>query len=503
MSAPVRRAVLAGLSACLLLSLAAPMPAQDTPQQRRKAVLEGTHVFRRILYDNDLEALKDFPDLSDRPERTILVVLGKLDRIVEVPGGLEDFVKRGGAVLLASDRRVQGAARTTLQELAGVSISNETVVCFNAGRCYHDVYHNVLSDCPFLEKVPGADPALLDGNPRVATNIPSFLLRRDPLPHGMRVLANLPPPCALVTRDGISPFPQDPTTFMVGGDLGRGRVLVLADHSVFINEMMLPTDTNNVEFTVAAIRWLRGDKGPAKGVRDRVLMVEDGKIQTKFDIPLKSAVIPPDEALRLLYANRNVLLEKAEEHLANLEEDDFFNDQALRFLDRIGLPPDRIGRILLLFGTLAALLYGVYRLGIRSRFRHPSEAPLLAATLGRNLPAGPLVEQRAHQLIRMGNLNEPAARLVARWFERQGMLVAPDGPDEPPVEVVGGWWRRRQLTRQLRRLWRLAAGRSTARLEPAGLWRLQRELDQLDASRKRGEWQPLTSGPEEGRGGAA
>src|SRR5262249_15183238 len=156
---------------------------------------------------------------------------------------------------------------------------------------------------------------------------------------------------------------------------------------------------------VAAIRWLRGDKGPEKGVRDRVLMVEDGHIQTKFDIPLKSAVIPPEEALRLLYANRNTLLEKAEEHLVNLEENDFFNDQVLRWLDRIGLPPERIGRLLLIFGTLVALLYGVYRLGIRARFRHPSEAPLLAAAVGRNLPAGPLVDQRAHLLMRMGNLN--------------------------------------------------------------------------------------------------
>jgi hypothetical protein len=106
----------------------------------------------------------------------------------------------------------------------------------------------------------------------------------------------------------------------------------------------------------------------------------------------------------------------------------------------------------------------------------------------------------------MGNLNEPAAQLARRWCERHG-LIGRSGepsrtgsaarlaaPTSPPVEVAGGWWRRRQLARQLGRLWRLAWGGSTERIEPAGLWRMQRELEQLDASRRRGEWRPVGRG---------
>ena len=35
-------------------------------------------------------------------------------------------------------------------------------------------------------------------------------------------------------------------------------MLVLADHSIFINRMILPRDTGNLEFTANCLHWLRG-----------------------------------------------------------------------------------------------------------------------------------------------------------------------------------------------------------------------------------------------------
>src|SRR5262249_15872443 len=46
-----RRALLAGMTFWLLLSPAGPAAAQGVAEKRRKEVLEGTHVFRRILHD--------------------------------------------------------------------------------------------------------------------------------------------------------------------------------------------------------------------------------------------------------------------------------------------------------------------------------------------------------------------------------------------------------------------------------------------------------------------
>jgi hypothetical protein len=220
-----------------------------------------------------------------------------------------------------------------------------------------------------------------------------------------------------------------------------------------------------------------------------VLLIEEGRFQDDLAVPLKSAIISPEEMLRLIWANRNPLLVKAQEGLIELQRRDFFNAQVLRLLDHVGLTPERLIQMVLVLATVVVLLYVVYRLGIRERFRHPGELPLLAG-VARSLPAAPLVDQRAFALVQMGNLNEPAARLARRWFERQGLAVQGDAPPLPPVEVSAGWWRRRQLQRQLQRLWRLARGQSAERLSPAALWRLQRELDRLQTRREQGEWRP-------------
>jgi hypothetical protein len=482
MSVLARRAILAWL----LLLAASTTQAQETPKERRKAVLEGTHVFRRILYDHNLTALGSFRELSEDPKSTILIVLGNLDRITEVPEGLKSFVENGGAVLLASDRRPSQEAEKTLLEVAGVSISGEHLLGLDRAEYYKEWF------CPFIRPLPGRTPALFDSPPgrvhnRVATNLPSYLIRQNWSPPGVRNLATLPF-CVRdeVAIDGKQEILNRPL-FMVGGDLNKGRVLVLADHSVFINEMMLPEDNMNVEFTIAAVRWLRGDGGQRK----KVLLVEDQGIQTKLDIPLKSARINPEEVVRTLLANRNELAVRAEETLDNLQRQDFFNEMLVKVLERIGWPPERLARFLLLLATVAVLLYGIYRLGSRGRFRHATETPLLATAAGRSLPAAPLVDQRVHTLLRLGNLNEPAARLAARWFERQGLPITASDSAEPPVAVAGGWWRRRRLSGRLRRLWRLAHGWSKRRVLPASLWSLQRELEAVEGSRKRGEWQTL------------
>lgn len=494
MSIVARRVLLAALVAWLAAPTG-PLQAQQTPEQRRKALLEGTHVFRRILYDHNFKALDDFDELNREPQNTLLIVLGDLDQLSRIEGGLEPFVLRGGAVLLASDRPVRSRhARADLRQVAGVSINAETVVGHPFLGCYRG-----LDYCPLLVREDNARPDLLTlppgpmGSVGVATNIPSFLRRRGPLPGAVRELATLPHGCRLDLGKGKFQDLGYRPLFLVGGEVGKGRVLVLADHSIFINEMMLPTDNQNVEFTVACVQWLRGHDSDRDRQRKRVLFVEEGRIQTELAIPLKSAVIPPEEALQMLLAHRNELAALAERQVVHFDNSDLFNESVSGFLDRIGWP---LSRIVLVFGTLAVVGYGAFRLLLFVLRRldllttPTSEAPLLAGAVGRTLPAAPLVDQRAYLLTRLGNLNEPAGGLAARWFARQGLPVPPDGPGVPPVVVQGNWWQRRQRLRQLTRLWRLAQGRSTERLGPAGLWRLQRELDALEAERCRGAWQP-------------
>src|SRR5262249_60848841 len=84
-------------------------------------------------------------------------------------------------------------------------------------------------------------------------------------------------------------------------------------------------------------------------------------------------------------------------------------------------------------------------------------------------PAGPRPQQLPRARLRPGRRTEPAAQLARRWLLAQNLGV----PDESsvgdvPVTLRVGWWAAFWLRRRLRRIWRLAAGRSPGAINPAG-----------------------------------
>src|SRR5262249_20939689 len=123
--------------------------------------------------------------------------------------------------------------------------------------------------------------------------------------------------------------------FAAGGDWGKGRVLVLADHSVFINEMMLQTDNDNISFTCNCMEWLRD------GRRDRVLFIEEGTITANFNVPVIEPPLPPPGP----WINQLV---------QGMEDENLFNRAILR-----RVTPGQIFRALLLALTGLLLLYGL------------------------------------------------------------------------------------------------------------------------------------------------
>jgi hypothetical protein len=492
--------LLGALAAALTVTsgLLAPAQAQESQKDRVRRLLEGTEVFRRILYDKNCVSLKDFQDLVNEPEHCILIVLGDANAIRKIPDRtmLDWFLgEAGGAALIASDRPMSGDTRQNLEAVAGVRISGKILEEFNEADCYRRRF------CPCLKPAKGTIPPLFGEKSeyRVAANLSSFLVpplgkRVFALPEKVGPIAYLPNHAGIYQGEEFVPIDQ-PTglrrftgllpmatpLFAVGGDVGAGRILVLADHSIFINEMMLPTDNQNVEFTEACVEWLQGEGRQ----RNRVLFVEDGTPQTKFDIPLKSANIPLDDAAKAIFDRRNDLLAEAEKGLAQLENDNAFNRGFVELLYGSGLPPMRLVGYLLSFGALALLLWCIGR-GIRRRFHHDTSVPALAQTLGKRLPAEPVMEQRHAVLLRQGNLWEPAALLARRWFVRLG-VERTDGP-EPVFAAKGGWWQRRKVVGRLRQLWRLACGAQPQRVTAPELWRLERELEELRGEWERGGW---------------
>ncbi len=458
-----RRPLPCPFRACLLtllglLGLTAPAAAQTdaTPFG------QGTHAFRRILFDLKREPLQGVAELDD-PPHTLLIVLGDTTVLDEVPGGLKNFLQRGGAVLLATDR---ATPYSRLEQDFGLKVTGEPVR--SVGAEGQAVAYRGIPECPLLQGVPGAVPDLFGELPggrgfhlvNVATNRPSFLLRTG-RPHGLPVVARLPAGCTYPREAGL--LARMPLLeFAVGGEVGDGRLLVLADHSIFINDMMLQQDTDNIDFTYNCIEWLT----QGKESRTRVLFVEEGEVNSAFDIPLKQVDVPlpPEE----------VLVPLADQALSEIEQENVFNKLILDMVPYQTL----VGALVLGLTTMLAF-YGLYRL-IRSRHRFDLWAPLLEKALAKQQPGTSLSEQRHRAMLGQGNLWEPARALAKEAFAAAGVGTA--GAAMPAVRVTGGWWQRWTLGGRALRLWRLAHSGRPVRVSPAGFARLVRELEELKAA---------------------
>ena len=470
-------------AASLLLVAVAAAPAQQKPPST--AFLNGTEVFRRILFDtgkdvfeNGFQPLRGFSELDD-PQHSILIVLGDADCLTRVPGGPRKYVERGGVLFLATDRPPHWEASVALRRTAGVAVSGASVLCDNPEWCYHQ-----LKYCPFLrpdDKDSDLFRNLMRDNSSLATvasNAPSYL-ESVAGPDGAPLLpelATLPRKCYPEGAPAIMTF-RPPPPFAVGGDVGEGRVLVMADHSIFINEMMLQRDNGNIEFSYNALKWMIGDE---KDQRTKVLFVEDGRINTRFEVPLKE--VPDELADRLLDFLLRHLPEAAEKAAPALERDlkqfdqrGGANDLLWRFLRRGGVSQDGLLRFLAVTLAVLVVLYGCWKVGWKARHGAELQGPLLASALYRLAPAGTVAEQRRKALIHADNLWEPARDLARQFLTGAGVSA---GTAAPRVEVRGGWLRRWTMAGRVKRLWRLAYG-APARLSLSDWRRLLRDVKRL------------------------
>lgn len=464
-----------------LAALAAP-PARA--QDAKRAFAEGSHVFRRILFDADCTPLKDFHELGEDPAHSILIVLGDTHSLAQVPRGVDQFVRRGGALLLASDRRIADAVvEEQVLAVAGVTFTGQT----NGGQprrldprymervCYHGLPYcpYVVPDLLISRVASQLFPDPRGGDPRVATNVPGALAqpRGQPLPESVEVLAHLPPGFGFLSAFALLGTTRETTLFAVGGDVKNGRVLVLADHSVFINEMMLPDDNGNVEFTTNAVNWLRGEDGR----RNRVLFVEDGQIRDSFDVPLKYETLPLDKAAAAALAWTNEQLGRLNRRLGEPGRQAGIDGFLQQWLANRRVPMDHFGDVLVIALTVTLLLYGCYRIGVKGRYRPDLTVPLLARAVQLQAPQQPLMGQRQEAQLQSGNLWETAREMARQCFAP----VAPTEAAAPRVEVAGGWWQRRKTRARVRRLWRLAHSETPVRVPPRRLKALLAEIERL------------------------
>jgi hypothetical protein len=461
-----------GLGALAVLFLSA-LPGRAQGQQVSQSFAQGTHLFRRILHDLDLRPLQTYGQLVNDESKKLLIVLGEPGYLH--PRQIADFVKQGGAVLLATDRDCYNVLKPFGVEVVGrpVTVSADTRFAYKRSE-----------ECIFVQP-HGRESHLFenlsveDGLSRVATNRPGYLVCTPGCQ--LELLATFPPGCRTMharpahrgpyseRQPGV---PPDLLPFAVGGDWEQGRVLILCDHSVFINAMMWQPDIDNLDFAYNCVTWLTD-----RGKRTQVLFLEEGQVQTSFEIPLKEPPLPPLKAI----------VEMVNKGLGELERDNAFNRAIDNAVKDASPPQDQWERAVILLSTLALAAFGLARLS-QARHRPEKAAPLAVSGLGPTRPTPSLFEQRHQSMVQEGNFWEAARALARQGFE--SVLGAQFQADRQPsvsavlalLGVQGSWWGKWRLRRRFNRLWQLAYGVEPIRISSRQLTRLGSEIELMKAA---------------------
>lgn len=426
-----------------------------------------SHAFRFILWQEALTPQKSLDDLE--PSHSLLIVFGdtrELDRRGE--GWLRAFLERGGAVLIATDR---GELNLRAWERAlGVRVRGDLVQALDPKSMYRG-----SPDCPILLPALPAPVQVLPRLPvslRVATNRPSCL-EVGLGTRGLEPFLRFPPDCGIAGRflrndlNIINPF-------AMGGKVGTGRVLVLADHSVFINGMMLQPDNGNFDFAYACVEWLRQRDGSG-AKRDRAVFIDEGMVYSSFEVPV---TLEPDAGPSPV--------ELADQLIAQVQEDDLFNRLILQ-----NIPLRRIVRGLVVIGTVLLLVLGLYRL-IRVGYHLEPHVPLVSRRVAQVIAATAVVNQRHQALLRQGNLWEAARDLASACFAGLGIPTAPPTAGSfrplaapaalPRVRTNTDWRRRRALRQTVYQLWRLACNPRPRRISRRRFTQLVNQVETVRAA---------------------
>jgi hypothetical protein len=364
-------------------------------------------------------------------------------------------ISRQGGVLIAADTQLSVVSSAGHQ----LAVWGERVSCAD-----EKATHGGWSDCPYVVPVAPADAKdtlqLFKGLDRIATNSSSFITVSGWGGDCQHELAAFPPGC---TYGRFQNRLRPNMYFAVGGegpdfDTNNGlpyRFLMMADHSVFINQMLLEPGTQNLELAYRVIDYLQGsDKR-----RKRCLFYENGQYVDHFDDLRLAAVKQNQTALPQvnLWGMQEKLTDLGNTILDRLQTSDVHN----KLLFGSGRDPEEqyyalasILRFFLVLGSVYACWFVLRRAW---GARKPNDAPPPPVVAG--APTGPpgVFERRQKELLRRNNVYEPVRDLVREFFETIGVR-GDQGPRMPKMVVSDVVRKPDSLRAAVRDLWRLAFG---------------------------------------------
>ena len=279
------------LSGCVLFAVLLLSRAPAAAQERSFAT--GNLAFRFTLGTLcGLRPITDKKELLREAQHSVLVVTGDTSELETGDLWLNTYLTRGGSLLLATDRET---TPRVLNRIVGVGIAGGQVKALDAAAQYKG-----NEDCPIV--VGRRHPIFDELSHPLATNRPSYavweqLPRESPARRfHFEAIASFPDGCRRADEvpGSLLPFAMA-GTYQDNAAGWNQRLLVLADHSVFINCMMFQDDNGNMQFAYRCLSWLSED-----GRRSRVMYVDEGKVVTDLKVGLDEILLTlPPTALNL------------------------------------------------------------------------------------------------------------------------------------------------------------------------------------------------------------
>lgn len=296
-------------------------------------------LFQMLFEQNGLRPIQDIDAGFAAPERTVIVVLGNT-RIFRDSNRIQQFLDAGGAMLLASDRRL--AFDRFFHVLEGPALSNQDADIYAGHR-----------DCIRVRDFDASHP-LVEGVGELIVNRSGWILEWPALsPNAWRKVARIPATASQLSIRG--------RTFV--GAMTSQAFIVVADHSLFTNSMMWHGD--NAVFAINVSNALC--KGPpGKATRDQVLFLVDdtpsasyllGPLADELNLPMPPPDIEPD-------LDVDQMFEVANKVVAAVEDSDSFNQVLANRPRQMAEPYYRRALLFALSGALIA--FAAYRLGSKT-----------------------------------------------------------------------------------------------------------------------------------------
>jgi hypothetical protein len=471
------------------LVLAPAWAAAQPPLEREPVTVPGggTEVFRSLLNYAKIKPVteQEFRTLRLRQQfdDIILISLGNPQTSVRTGVNPLEFLETAsarGSALIATDTQV--TLTTSLG--ARFAVTGERVECLD-----DEARHRDRRGCPYLVPInvdgPAATTGLFRGLNRVAANSASWISVQ---PDGwggdlQHRLARFPAGCVRTPSGRAVP---EFAYFAVGGNgpdgfgnRNRYRFLVMADHSVFINQMLLEPGTDNLELAYRVIEYLQG---PDK-TRKRCIFFEDGRLVQTFDDLGRAAAQqnqPPLPQVNL-WALQDKLTDLGNAVIDRLQSNNAHNKLLLGSNESLSLA--YVARFLVVVAAAAACFFVLRRVwAARKPTDTPAPPPVAAA------PSGPpgVFDRRQKELLRRNNVYEPVRDLVRDFFESLG--VPADAPARPPALVIADVVRKPDSLRAaVRDFWKIAFG--PAQAMTVSRWReLEPFFERVRQAHADGKW---------------